>query len=150
MGNITEAIYITEHKDSDYFKELKTKCWEAASNDKEIDFSELPPPEYKYFSELYWLYNDLSHKKISKEEAVKRDRVNYKEFVEYADKQLDYIHGRIIINDNIRKAGTLLSRIEKSNRVEDIALLSAEAIGLMTGDEGFLKRVQTKFMNKEK
>lgn len=140
MEDITEAIYITEHKDSDYFKKLKTECWEAASNDKEIDFSKLPPPEYKYFSELYWLYNDLSHKKISKEEAAERDRVNYKEFVEYADKQLDYIHGRIIINDNIHKAGTLLSEIEKATTAETVALKACEAIGCMIDDEGFLKR----------
>lgn len=146
-GEVMEdAIYITEHKDSDYFKKLRVDCWEAASNDHEFNISQLPPPEYKYFSELYFLFNDLHHGKITKDNAEKKDKLNYEEFTEYLDNQLDYIHKCAIINDNIRRAGTLLSDIEKSSDIREAAFKAFEAVGCMTGDSGFLKRQINKFM----
>lgn len=42
--------------------------------------------------------------------------------------------------DNIRKAGQLLSDIEKENDATKLALKACECIGLMAGDESFYKR----------
>lgn len=41
---------------------------------------------------------------------------------------------------NIRKAGQLLSDIEKENDTAELALKACECIGLMTGNESFYKR----------
>lgn len=139
-----EVMNITEHKDTEYFKSMKQKCWEAASEDKEINFSELPPPDYKYFSELYWLYNDMAHKRISKEEAMERDEKNYKAFVEHVDIHLECLHTNVVNHGNIRKAGELLSEIEKASDIKTMLDLSAQAISRMTGDENFYNRMKKK------
>lgn len=49
--------------------------------------------------------------------------------------------------DNIRKAGTMLSDIEKSKNVEDISLKACEVVGIMTGDKSFAKRQERKIKN---
>lgn len=149
MREFEDMVILQDHKDADYFKELKAKCWEAASKDKEISFAELPCAQYKYFSELYWLYNDLAHDKISKEEAEKRDRANYAEFCEHVDEADYFVHSRIIYHDNIKRAGTLLSEIEKTKNVTDIAIKACEALGCMTGDENFIKRIKAKLEAKK-
>lgn len=142
---LSEAITINDYNNSDWFNNLKKEVWECASADKEINLSKLQPHEYKYFCELYLLYNDIHHKRIAQEEAKKQDEENYKEYVKYANTMIDYYHARIIINDNIKKAGTLLSEIEKTQDITDIAKKSCEVIGLMTGDDGFLKRQKRKW-----
>lgn len=142
---LSESITIIDYKDSDWFQKLKTHIWNCASNDEEINLSKLQPHEYKYFSELYFLYNDLHHKRIEQEEAKKRDKENYKEYVDYSNAQVDYFHVMSIINDNIRKAGTLTSEIEKTEDIGKIALLACDVIGLMTNDKGFLNRQKRKF-----
>ena len=50
--------------------------------------------------------------------------------------------------DNVRKAGTLINDIEKSDNAEDIAVLACEVIGIMTGDASFYPR-QKKKIKKE-
>lgn len=46
--------------------------------------------------------------------------------------------------DNVRKAGTLINDIEKSDNAEDIAVLACEVIGIMTGDASFSPRQKKK------
>lgn len=51
--------------------------------------------------------------------------------------------------ENIRAAGMALSGIEKAQKVTEIALKACEAVGLMTGDEGFLNRQKKKIMKED-
>ncbi|MGN0622149.1 MAG: hypothetical protein ACI4I9_09810 [Porcipelethomonas sp.] len=51
--------------------------------------------------------------------------------------------------DNIRKAGTMLNDIEKSDKAEDIAALACEVIGMMTGDASFADRQKRKIFKEE-
>lgn len=44
----------------------------------------------------------------------------------------------------VRKAGTLISEIEKAQTADEIARLACQAIGLMTGDDSFYPRQMQK------
>lgn len=142
---MSDSMFINQPENTEAFKHTKMQVWKAASSDKEIDLSQLSPPEYKYFSELYWLYNALSHGDITKEAAESKDRKNYEEYISFVDEHLDHIHGRIIINENIRRAGELLSEIEKEQDTKEIACKACRCIGLMIGDKSFVGRQMRKF-----
>ncbi|MFR8214646.1 MAG: hypothetical protein ACLU8Q_01835 [Oscillospiraceae bacterium] len=50
--------------------------------------------------------------------------------------------------DNIRKAGSLLNEIEKSDNLYDIAVNACETISIMTGDESFAERQKRKIQER--
>lgn len=139
-----EIIAITEYKDTEKFNALKIKCWECASNDRQFDIDSLPPAEYKYFSKLYFLYNDMHHGKITKDQAEAEEKENYKEYAEYTDARLDYIHGRVMINDNIKRSHDAVTEIEKSCDMQVICEKAVEAVGLLIGDGSFKSRIMAK------
>lgn len=99
-------------------------------------------PEMCLYTALRALYKSYHKQEISKETAQAEKRRIIGECEHYEAEYVAWTAAAKYYQDNIRKAGTLLSQIEKSEHVRDIALLSAEAIGLMTGDDGFLKRVR--------
>ena len=129
-----ESIEIAGYSETEEYKRIKAECWECAVHGREINLAKLDAPRYKYFSELYWLYLDVAQKKLTKDDAAKRDEKNYREMVEYMNVHLDHHHGIIAMHENIRKAGELVSRMKKAENLHDAALLAFEIIGRMTGD----------------
>ena len=130
-----ESIGICEYKETDEYKRIKAECWDAAVHSKEINLAKLDAPRYKYFSELYWLYLDVTQNRISKEEAAQRDEKNYKEMENFMNRILEYHHYCIIMADNIRKAGELVSEMNKAEDLQSAAMLAFEIIGRMTGNK---------------
>ena len=86
-----EDIQLGEFKDTADFKKLKQECYTAASKGAPIDFSELPPAEYKYFSEMYWIYSDFAGKRIAENAAKEREQKAYKEYCENVNDQTTYL-----------------------------------------------------------
>lgn len=129
-------------KKYDFNNPEQFKALERQAYDGTIDVTGFPPAAYRYFDSLRMLYARYKHDNLSKEEASAEKQRLYHQYSEAVAVIEGMKSAYRYYQDNIRKAGTLLSQIEKSDHVGDIALLSAEAIGLMTGDEGFLKRAQ--------
>lgn len=129
-----ETIEIAGYSETEEYKRIKSECWECAVHGREINLAKMDAPRYKYFSELYWLYLDVTQNRISKEEAAKRDAENYKEMEAFMRVHLDYYHGCAVRNEAIRKAGELISGMNKAETLQDAAMLAFEIIGRMTGD----------------
>ncbi len=129
-----ETIEIAGYSETEEYKRIKVECWECAVHGREINLAKMDAPRYKYFSELYWLYLDVTQNRISKEEAAKRDEQNYREMTEVMNSNLEYHHSCIMINENIRRAGSLVSDMNKAENLHAAAMLAFEIIGLMTGD----------------
>ena len=140
-----ESIEIAGYSETEEYKRIKAECWECAVHGKEINLAKLDAPRYKYFSELYWLYLDVTQKKLTREEAAKRDEQNYREMVEFMNKHLDYHHSCIVMNDNIRKAGEQISVMNKAEELHTAAMLAFEIIGRMTGDTVSAKHNMERF-----
>lgn len=64
------------------------------------------------------------------------------------DKYLNQCSVYKAYQDNIRKAGSLLNEIEKSENLYDIAVNACETISVMTGDESFAERQKRKIQER--
>lgn len=124
---------------------------------KEIEFSAakgvpLPPyptvPEMCLYTSLRALYTSWRKREISTDIAQAEKRRIISECEQYETQYKAWTEAYRYYQTNIRRAGMLLSKIEKSDDVSDIALLSVDAIGLMTGDEVFPKRVRKRIREK--
>lgn len=117
---------------------------ERQAYDGTVNLLPLPPPAYKYFSELQAIYRAFRFEGMPKEDAENRKRLLRKEY----DRQVSDIHRAREVcaeyQNAVRNAGTLLSEIEKSDSVFEIAEKACRAISLMTGDSSFFGRQMRK------
>lgn len=136
-----EEMQIGEYKDTEEFKKLKQECYHAATNDLAIDFHELPPPEYKYFSELYWLYNDMSHGRITEDAAREQEQKNYAQLKEDHAELERYLANIAFWNNNIRMASTELSALCKAENQGAALEKALGIIGKLLNDSTIEKTV---------
>ena len=122
-------------RDEAIFKKLESECYTDTLN-----FDSFPAAEYKYFSRLRKIYSDYKFGGLDKDTAAKRKAVIYSDYRQDAER--DGLIGRVYAEyqDNIRKAGTLRSDIDKAKTVEDKLRYALECIEAMTGEAGFSKR----------
>ena len=109
-----------------------------------LDWSDFPPPEYKYFSELRKVYQAFKSGELPRELAECRKKtlfINYRKCFE------DYTYYKEVwkkYQKNIKISEMLMTKIQKSHDVQEIAETAVRAVGLMTHDETFIKTNLTK------
>ena len=117
---------------------------ERQAYDGTVNLLPLPPPAYKYFSELTAVYRAFRFEGMPKEDAENRKRLLRKAY----DEQVKEIHRARDVyaeyQNAIRTAGTLTSEIEKSQSVFEIAEKACKVIGLLSGDGSFYGRQMRK------
>lgn len=120
------------------------KAMEKQAHDGTLDFSRFPPAAYRYFSELTKLYHAYRFEGLDMASAQGQKK---KLYAQYREAVIAFEGAQAAFKDyqdHIRKAGTLLSDIEKSASADRIAVLACEVIGLLTGDRGFADRQRKK------
>ena len=122
-------------QDEEIFKKLESECYTDT-----LDFDSFPAVEYKYFSRLRKIYSDYKFGGLDKDTAAKRKAGIYADYRQDAER--DGLIGRVYAEyqENIRKAGTLRSDIDKAKTVEDKLRYALECIEAMTGETGFARR----------
>ena len=122
-------------RDEAIFKKLESECYTDT-----LDFDSFPAAEYKYFSRLRKIYSDYKFGGLDKDTAAKRKAGIYADYKQDAER--DGLIGKVYAEyqDNIRKAGTLRSDIDKAVTAEDKLKYALECIEAMTGETGFAKR----------
>ena len=122
-------------RDEAIFKKLESECYTDT-----LDFDSFPVSEYKYFSRLRKIFSDYKFNGLDKGTAAKRKAVIYAEYKQDAER--DGLIGRVYAEyqENIRKAGTLRSDIDKAKTAEDKLRYCLECIEAMTGETGFARR----------
>ena len=122
-------------RDEAIFKKLESECYTDT-----LDLDSFPAAEYKYFSRLRKIYSDYKFGGLDKNTAAKRKAGIYADY--RLDAERDGLIGRVYAEyqENIRKAGTLRSDIDKAKTVEDKLRYALECIEAMTGETGFAKR----------
>ena len=122
-------------QDEEISKKLESECYTDTQ-----DFDSFPAAEYKYFSRLRKIFSDYKFNGLDKGTAAKRKAIIYAEYKQDAER--DGLIGRVYAEyqENIRKAGTLRSDIDKAKTAEDKLRYALECIEAMTGEKGFAKR----------
>ncbi len=124
-----------DFKNPEHFKALERQAYDGT-----IDISHFPPAAYRYFDQLRQIYYRYKFDGLSKSDAEDAKRsilAHYKEALS------DYEYWQTAAaerQENIRRAGELLSLIEKSTDTAEIAAYACEAISKMTGDARFYTR----------
>ena len=122
-------------RDEAIFKKLESECYTDT-----LDYDSFPAAEYKYFSRLRKIYSDYKFGGLDKDTAAKRKAGIYADY--RLDAERDGLIGKVYAEyqDNIRKAGTLRSDIDKAKTAEDKLRYALECIEAMTGETGFARR----------
>lgn len=112
---------------------------ERLTYDGTLDYSDFPPPEYKYFAELRKIYHAFKFEGLSQENAERQKKSLLIEYRRYLE-NFDYCHSVWKkYQDNIKVSEMLKTEIQKSYDIHDIASTAIQAVGLMTHDEVFIK-----------
>ena len=132
-------------QDEAVFKKLESECYTDT-----LAFENFPAAEYKYFSRLRKIYSDYKFGGLDKDTAAKRKAGIYADYRQDAER--DGLIGKVYAEyqENIRKAGTLRSEIDKAKTVEDKLRYALECIEVMTGETGFAKRNMKELKMNEK
>ncbi|WP_295088224.1 hypothetical protein [Ruminococcus sp.] len=128
-----------DFSDADVRKRLERQAYDGT-----LDVSDFPPAEYMYFSELRRIYYDYKFESLSKEDAELKKRLLIRRYNEAASEHIMFCRVYKDYQNNIRKAGTLISQIHKSHDIREIAQLACAAIGLMQGDNSFASIISHK------
>lgn len=120
----------------------------AAKNRPLPDY--LTAPEICLYTSLRALYGSYRRQEIDRESAQIEKRKIIAECERYESEYSAWTAAAAYYQQNIRRSGTLLSEIEKSRDIREIAFKACECVGIMTGDKGFLERQKNKFTEESK
>ena len=112
---------------------------ERLSYDGTLDCTDFPPPEYKYFSELRKIYYAFKFEGLSQELAERQKKALLIEYQRYLE---TFENARKTYADwqgNIKAAEMLMTKIQKSHDINEIASTAIQIIGKLTHDETFIK-----------
>ena len=112
---------------------------ERLAYDGTLDCTEFPPPEYKYFAELRKIYQAFKSDGLSKEDAERQKKallIGYQKYLENFT-YCKSVWGKY--QDNIKISEMLMTKIQKSHNIHEIAETAVRIISLMTSDETFMK-----------
>lgn len=126
-----------DFKDSQIFEQLEDKAI-----DGQLDYSDFPSAEYKYFSKLAKLGYNNRHKgwdiKICLE-LQEKFKTEYNREKQQAD---EYLNLSKRIQKNIMKSSELVNRMYKQTDDKDeMLLLALQTIECLTNENGFVNRI---------
>lgn len=133
---------ILNFKDEGTFQRLERQAYDGT-----IDVTKFPSAEYKYFSELKKIYYAFKFEGLSREDAFRRKQILLRKYSEAISEHDRCTAVYAQFQENIRKAGENISRIEKSHDVTEVALLACETLGLMMGENSFYGRQKRKWQD---
>lgn len=108
----------------------------------------LTTPETCLYVSLRALYESYYAKKITREAAQTEKAKILFQCEEFESEHALWAAACKYYQENIRKAGTRLSDMEKSADIFESLSIAAEVIGILTNDKNFSKRITEKFKEK--
>lgn len=108
----------------------------------------LTTPEMCLYVSLRALYESYYAKKITREAAQTEKAKILSQCKEFESEYALWTAACKYYQENIRKAGTRLSDMEKSADMFETLSIAVEVIGTLTNDKNFSKRITGKFKEK--
>lgn len=111
---------------------------ERLAYDGTLDYSDFPPPEYKYFSELRKIYYAFKFEGLSKENAELQKKALFIDYLRYLETFDNARRTYADWQDNIRQSQMLMTDIQKSHDLHEICRSAVMALGRLTNNEPFI------------
>ncbi len=124
--------------------EQELKKLERQAYDGSINLDNLPAPEYRYFDRLRRLYEKFKFDNMPKDFAERMKRIAYSEYIQDIEERKRYTLMYAQYQYNIKQAERLKIEAEKADDLHHIACCTADIVGMLTGDEGYGKRIKKK------
>lgn len=124
--------------------EQELKRLERQAYDGNINLDNLPAPEYRYFDRLRRLYEKFKFDNMPKDFAERMKRIAYSEYIQDIEERKRYTSMYAQYQYNIKQAERLKIEAEKADDLHHIACCTADIVGMLTGDEGYGKRIKKK------
>ena len=125
--------------------EQELKKLERQAYDGSINLDNLPAPEYRYFDRIRRLYEKYKFEKnMPKDFAERMKRIAYSEYIQDIEERKRYTSMYAQYQYNIKQAERLKIEAEKADDLHHIACCTADIVGMLTGDEGYGKRIKKK------
>lgn len=115
---------------------------EEQAIDGTLNYDDFPPNEYKYFSKLSKLGYHNRHSGWTKETCEALQEELYAEYCEHKAHSFEELSKRI--QENLRKAETLVTEIYFAKSKEDILTQALTVIECLTNENGFKNRIEKK------
>ena len=113
--------------------------------DGQLDYTDFPPAEYKYFSKLAKVGYNNRHKGWDMITCLKLQQELQSEYRQYHDEGEEYLSLCTRIQENIKKSADLVRKMYKQAATKDEMLSFAlQTIELLTNENGFVKRISEK------
>lgn len=123
----------------EHFKKLERQAYDGT-----IDVTGFPPAAYRYFDRLRLLYYRYKYDGLSKSQAESEKKKLVAEYKEAVSAYENWCAVYKEHQDNIRKSEMMMSDIEKTTSVNEIAVKACNIIAILTGESSFGKRQATK------
>lgn len=121
------------------FKKLERQAFDGS-----ICLDNLPAPEYRYFDRIRRLYEKYKFEDMPREFAERMKRIALSEYRQDIELHERYRLMYVQYQYNIKQADQLKIEAEKSDDLYHIACCTADIVGMLTGDEGYGKRIRKK------
>lgn len=121
------------------FKKLERQAFDGS-----ICLDNFPAPEYRYFDRIRRLYEKYKFEDMPLEFAERMKRIALSEYKQDVEKHERYRLMYVQYQYNIKQADQLKIEAEKAATVYQIARCTADIVGMLTGDEGYGKRIREK------
>lgn len=147
LRTVAKGNTLHERMSEETFKAMKNYCLLVAQGKcSQSSFRVFKPAEYKYFSELLYLYRRYIGKHISKEDAEKEERKLHRQYEEDVDNEIKYYENIQRWTKDIRLSEMCRSSMNKCGD-KDIALdLALQTIAALTGDTTVMTVTREKFL----
>lgn len=133
------------HPEYDFNNEADFRKLEKQAYDGVISIQHFPPAAYRYFDKLRNIYRAYKFDGLNQADAKKMKSEAYSEYLEAKSAYEEWCSVFAEYQDNIRQTCTIITKIEKSHDVREIAGLACKAISLLTGEASFAQRQKAKW-----
>ncbi len=122
---------------------------ERQAYDGTVNLLPLPPPAYKYFSELQAVYRAFRFEGLDRQEAERKKALLKKAYTRAVQ---DLHRAREVCaeyQNAVKRTELLCTEIEKAQDVREIADKACSVIALLTGEPSFCERQRRKIWKEE-
>lgn len=121
--------------DPDIWNGLKKQCYSG-----KLIYKDYPADEYKYFDRLQMIYREYRAGDIPKSEAEAQEQLLIKEYRNAKQTAARSLEVYREYQANIKRFDSLRIEINKADTLEGKLRASLEIVGIVTGDEDFMRR----------
>ena len=118
----------------------KLQEMEKAAYYGQLDFNDFPAAEYRYFDRIQDIGYRVRHEALPKEIAAEEREKAWRDYAKDLEERQERLRIYRKYQEAILKTDSLICGLEKTDDPSEKLRLALEALSLLTGDEGLVRR----------